>query len=49
MHLAVRPVLMGRGENLLAGIDLPALGYEVGEVIAGERATHFVIRKGGEA
>jgi len=46
MHLAVRPVLLGRGEHLLAGLDLPALKYEVGEVTAGERATHVVIRKG---
>src|SRR5215467_1467522 len=49
MHLAVRPVLLGRGERLLAGLDLPALDYEVGEVIAGERATHVVVRKGGKA
>jgi len=49
MHLAVRPVLLGRGENLLAGIDVPALGYEVGEAIAGERATHLVIRRAGAA
>ena len=45
MHLAVRPVLLGRGEALLAGLDLPALDYEVAEVAAGERATHIVIRK----
>jgi dihydrofolate reductase len=47
MHLALRPVLIGRGENLLAGLDLPGLGYEVGEVIPGERATHVIIRKAG--
>lgn len=45
MHLAVRPVLLGRGESLLAGLDLPALGYAVAKVAAGERATHVVIRK----
>ena len=27
LHLAVRPVLMGSGENLFAGIDMAALGY----------------------
>src|ERR1700679_822819 len=27
MHLAVAPTLMGKGENLLARLDLPALGY----------------------
>jgi dihydrofolate reductase len=45
MHLAVRPVLLGRGEHLLAGLDLRALGYDVAEVTAGDRATHVVIRK----
>jgi len=45
LHLAVRPVLLGAGENLLAGLDLRALGYSVDESIAGERATHMVLRK----
>jgi len=45
MHLAVRPVLLGAGENLMNGLDLRALGYEVGESIAGERATHVFVRK----
>jgi dihydrofolate reductase len=43
LHLAVRPVLLGEGESLFAGLDLPALGYEVAETIAGERATHFLL------
>jgi dihydrofolate reductase len=45
MHLAVRPVLLGEGENLLNGIDLPALGYECAESIHGERAMHVIVRK----
>ena len=45
MHLAVRPVLLGEGENLFAGLDLPSLGYEVAEQVQGERATHVFIRK----
>ncbi len=45
MHLAVRPVLLGAGENLMSGLDLRALGYEVVESIAGERATHMIVRK----
>ena len=45
LHLAVRPVLLGRGENLFAGIDLPALGYECGQPVEGERATHMYLRK----
>jgi len=48
MHLAVRPVLLGRGEHLFEGLDLRALGYEVARHVAGERATHvFVHRRGG--
>ena len=45
MHLAVRPVLLGKGEHLFNGLDMRALGYEVAESIAGERATHVIIRK----
>jgi dihydrofolate reductase len=45
LHLAVRPVLLGTGEALLAGIDLPALGYECVEHVAGERAMHVFLRK----
>jgi dihydrofolate reductase len=45
LHLAVRPVLMGQGESLFDGLDLPALGYHVAESIAGERATHVFLRK----
>jgi dihydrofolate reductase len=45
LHLAVRPVLLGSGENLLAGINLRALGYECAQSVAGERATHVFLRK----
>ena len=45
MHLAVRPVLLGTGENLFAGIDLRALGYECEQTTHGERASHVFIRK----
>jgi len=38
-------VLLGEGENLFAGLDLRALGYECAEHIAGERAMHVFIRK----
>ena len=44
-HLAVRPVLLGSGEPLFAGLDLAALGYEVVEHVQGERATHVVVRR----
>jgi dihydrofolate reductase len=45
LHLAQRPVLMGRGENLFAALNLRALGYEVTQSIAGERATHMILRR----
>jgi dihydrofolate reductase len=45
MHLAVRPVLLGRGEHLLGGLDLRTLGYQVTETIAGERAMHVVVSR----
>ena len=44
-HLAISPVLIGKGESLFAGLDLPALGYKVGEQILGENATHIVLTK----
>ncbi|WP_371286304.1 hypothetical protein [Variovorax sp. 770b2] len=44
-HLAVLPVLLGKGEALLAGLDLPALGYSCERQVAGERATHMFLRR----
>jgi dihydrofolate reductase len=45
MHFAIRPVVLGRGENLFEGLDLPALGYEVAKHALGERAMHVFLRK----
>jgi dihydrofolate reductase len=45
LHLALRPVLLGRGEHLWRDIDLSALGYECTKSVAGERATHVYLRK----
>jgi dihydrofolate reductase len=45
LHLAVRPVLLGGGEALFAGLDLPALGYECVRHVAGERALHVFLEK----
>ena len=45
LHLAIAPVLLGSGEQLLGGIDLRALGYECSKQIAGTRATHVLLRK----
>jgi dihydrofolate reductase len=46
LHLAITPVLLGQGESLLAGIDLPKLGYRVTQHVPGEGATHLVISHG---
>jgi dihydrofolate reductase len=45
MHLAVSPVLLGAGENLMQGIDLHALGYRCTDHVAGERAMHVTIAR----
>jgi len=46
LHLVIAPVLLGRGEHLLGGLDLRALGYECASHTAGERAAaHLVLRK----
>ena len=45
LHLAQRPVLSGRGEHLFTGLDLKALGYAVTDTVAGERATHLILKR----
>ena len=45
MHIAVAPVLLGAGEKLFDGLDLPALGYVCEKAVPGERATHMFIVK----
>jgi dihydrofolate reductase len=45
LHLAFSPVLLGAGEPVFAGLDLHALGYEVSETVAGERANHVFLRR----
>ena len=46
MHLAYSPHLLGSGENLLANIDLPGLGYRVADHVTTPRCMHVVIAKG---
>jgi dihydrofolate reductase len=43
IHLAISPVLLGQGEPLLEGVDLPALGYTVKEHVFTEAAMHLVV------
>jgi dihydrofolate reductase len=46
IHLAIGRALLGRGEALLAGIDLPALGYRCTEHVGTPHALHVVLGKG---
>ena len=45
LHLAFRPVLMGSGENLFAGVDMAALGYRCIQNVSTEHAMHVVLKK----
>ena len=45
MHFAISPLFLGSGEHLLAGIDLPSLGYEPTEHTATPNATHVVVKR----
>jgi len=45
VRLALSPVVLGRGESLFAGIDLPSLGYRVTEVVQTELATHLALTR----
>src|SRR4029079_10587492 len=47
LHLAVRPVLLGSGESLFAGLDVRELGYACTRHLAGERAMHVFLEKQG--
>lgn len=45
LHVAISPVILGKGEPLLAGLDLRTLGYKVDRWVAGERAIHMFVKK----
>lgn len=45
LHIAIAPVLLGSGESLFAGIDMPSLGYRCVEHVASDQATHIVLKK----
>lgn len=44
-RLAISPVVIGAGENLFAGLNLPDLGYAAVESVAGANATHVTIKR----
>jgi dihydrofolate reductase len=45
MHLAISATLLGAGEPLLAGLDLPKLGYRCSSHVPTANATHVVLTK----
>jgi dihydrofolate reductase len=45
LHLVISPVLLGSGESLLAGLDLPRLGYRCTQHVPGASATHVVLSR----
>jgi dihydrofolate reductase len=45
MHFAVSPVVLGRGEAMFEGIDLPGLGFRVSEKVSTEHTMHIVLTK----
>ena len=44
LHIAIAPVLLGKGEPLFAGLDMRALGYECVQFVSTEKATHVVLQ-----
>src|SRR6184192_1883723 len=45
LHFAFSPVMLGQGEAMFAGIDLPSLGFTVTESAPTEFATHVVLSR----
>jgi dihydrofolate reductase len=45
LHLVFRPIVLGSGENLFAGVDLAELGYLATEHVSTELAMHVVLKK----
>lgn len=43
LHFAFSPVMLGRGEAMFEGLDLPELGYRLIETAPTELATHVVL------
>jgi len=46
VHLAFSPVMLGEGEHLFSGINLPQLGYRRFQTTAGEEGMHVILRRG---
>jgi dihydrofolate reductase len=46
LHFALSPVLLGQGEAMFEGLNLPALGYRVLQSTAADLAAHVVLGRG---
>jgi len=45
LHLAQSPVLLGSGESLFTGLDLPSLGYHCVKRVPSSKTTHIVLAR----
>lgn len=45
LHIAIAPVLLGRGERLFEDVDMRSLGYQCVRIEASEKATHVVLQR----
>ena len=45
LHLVQSPVLLGGGEALFEGLDLPTLGYSVTGHVASKAAQHLIVTR----
>ncbi len=45
LHVAISPILIGSGEHLFHGLDLPSFGYACTEHLPTAAATHVVLTK----
>lgn len=45
LHLAMSPVLLGRGERFFGDVDWRALGYTCTSTVAGEKTTHLILSR----
>jgi dihydrofolate reductase len=45
LHLAISPIVLGAGEHLFSGLNLPRLGYQRTEHVPTQYATHVVLTK----
>ena len=45
LHFAFSPVMLGQGEAMFTGVDLPGLGFSVTESAATDLATHIVVSR----